>query len=148
MPAILDDPNKGKVHQHGGDYRDCEDDDDQECGGDDNQEGEGDDDHETDVELERMRKSLETAHEAKYTKAAVGKVMKRPAAESVVNRPSASVIAKRPSRETGVPAQPTFTSRFAAIHYRGCRIYWGGDRRYRVLTEHKKATTFFLECSE
>ena len=86
---------------------------------------------------------MEKAHETKYTKAAVGKKMKKPAAASIVKKPSSSVIAKRPSVETGVPAQPALKSRFAAIHYRGCRIYWGGDRRYRVLTAPKKATTFF-----
>ena len=143
MPSILDAPNQGQVQQHGGDYQECEDDDDQEGEGDDDREGEGDDDNEIDVELERMRKSLETARETKYKQAAVGKVMKMPAAGSVIKRPSASVIAERPSWETGLPAQPKLKSRFAAIHYRGCRIYWGGDRRYRVQTDPKKATSNF-----
>ena len=38
---------------------------------------------------------------------------------------------------------PIMRTRFAVLQYKHSRIYWGGDRKYRVLTENKKATTNF-----
>ena len=100
-----------------------------------------DDDEAVEAKLATMRKHLETAHKADYTKAAVGKKMKRPAAP-VIKRPAAPVI-KRPAMAPGKPKQPPLKSRFAAIRYNGCGIYWGGDRRYRVLTTPNTATKNF-----
>ena len=83
---------------------------------------------------------------AEYSKAAVGKMMKRPAAAPVIKRPASvitPVIKKPASVITATPIQPKLKTRFQAIHYLGTRIYWGGDQRYRVLTAHKKATKDF-----
>ena len=68
MKAILDDPDRTYVHQHSDDTRESE--------GDDYQESELDDAH-LEAELGKMRKDLETAHGAEYTKAAVGKTRKK-----------------------------------------------------------------------
>ena len=84
---------------------------------------------------------MEGARDSRYTKAAAGREMKRPA--SVLKRPSSSEVIKRPAGAAVAPAQPRLKSRFEAIYYNGARIYWGGDNRYRVLTNHKKATKNF-----
>ena len=93
-----------------------------------------------------MRKELEAAHGSKYTKAAVGKAMKKPAA-SIID-PKAKPVIKRPAMATGTPKQPPLRERFVAIHYNGCRIYHGGTRMYRVLTVSKKATKNFTWKTE
>ena len=89
-----------------------------------------------------MRKHLEGAHGSKHTKATVGKLMKKPGAASIAKRPAASVLT-RPASASDCPKQPKLQSRFDAITYKGCKIDWGGDRRYRVLTKPKTATTNF-----
>ena len=95
-----------------------------------------------DVQLAEMRKHLEGAHGSKHTKATVGKLMKKPGAASIAKRPAASVL-KRPASASDRPKQPKLQSRFDAINYQGCKIYWGGDRRYRVLTKPKTGTANF-----
>ena len=118
---------------------------------DDHPEKDDDDDDEDDEEkiereLKEMRTALEKAHGSKYTKATVGKTMKKPAA-SIID-PKAKPVIKRPAMAHLAPKQPPLRKRFEAIHYNGCRIYWGGDRQYRVLTVHKKATKNFTWQSE
>ena len=92
----------------------------------------------TDDEIARMREKIEGARGDEHSKAALAKRMKKPAV-SLIKRPVASIV-KRPACAAGGPAQPALKSRFDAIGYKGCRIYWGGDRVYRVLTAPKTAT--------
>ena len=95
-----------------------------------------------DEKLANMRKALEGAHGSTYTKAAIGKMMKRPGAASILKRPTASVL-KKPSHGSDIPRQPKLKNRFDPIKYMGCKIYWGGERKYRVLTAPKKGTKNF-----
>ena len=67
---------------------------------------------------------------------------KKPAA-AVIKRPAAAIIKRPAADDDGPPAQPPLKSRFKALSYKGCKIYWGGDRLYRVLTAHKAATINF-----
>ena len=94
-----------------------------------------------DAELADIRKKLEGVRGDEHSKAAVARRMKKPAA-AVINKSAASIV-KRPACEAGAPAQPALKSRFKAIKYKGCSIYWGGDRLYRVLTLPKAATINF-----
>ena len=139
LKAIKDDPDREGAHVGGegaiGSPRD-----DRQTEGDDqlNDDGkhdEADDDQSEDVDalLEQMRAKLAGARGAEYSKAAVGKMMKRPAAAPVIKRPAlviTPVIKKPASVITATPIQPKLKTRFQAIHYLGTRIYWGGDQRY------------------
>ena len=102
----------------------------------------GHEEGDVDAELLGMRKKLEGIRGDEYSKAAVGRRMKKPAA-AVIIRPAAAIIKRPAAGEDGTPAQPPLKSRFAAIKYKGCSIYWGGDRLYRVLTAPKAATINF-----
>ena len=77
----------------------------------------------------------------------LAKSSKKPVAASITKRPAAAVI-KRPASASDCPKQPRLKSRFAAITYKGCKIYWGGDRRYRVLTKPETATANFTWQTE
>ena len=154
LKAIKDDPDRERADGEGGgegaigsprDDRQTKGDDQL---NDDGKHDEADDDQSEDVDalLERMRAKLAGARGGEYSKAAVGKRMKRPAAAPVIKRPASvitPVIKKPASVITATPIQPKLKIRFQAIHYLGTRIYWGGDQRYRVLTAHKKATKDF-----
>ena len=115
----------------------------------------GEDEVDVDTEIANMRKKLESARKSEHTKAAVGKMMRKPAAAPIDKRPAATIdkrpagsVIKRPGSASDGPDQPELGSRFDAIVYKGCKIYWGGDRRYRVLTQPKTATTNFSWQSE
>ena len=70
--------------------------------------------------------------------------MKKPGAdESIIKKPSAESILKKPAAPPGKPVQPALESRFEKIVYTGCKIYWGGDRLYRVLSKAGAATKNF-----
>ena len=101
--------------------------------------GEGD----VEDELLAMRKKIAGIKGDAYSKAAVSRRMNKKPAAAVIKRPAAAIIKRPAADDDGPPAQPPLKSRFKALSYKGCKIYWGGDRLYRVLTAHKAATINF-----
>ena len=105
------------------------------------------DDHEfigsddPDAELAALRDYLmHHAQKGKFSKAAaesiIDKITEPEQPEPMLKRPLATSVAD----DSELPDQPPLKTRFAAIHYKSCRIYWGGDRTYRVLYKPTAAT--------
>ena len=97
-----------------------------------------------DAELDSLRDYLmHHAQKGKFSKAAVdaiiAKIKEPEQPEPMFTRPLATIVAD----DSELPDQPPLKTRFAAIKYKGCRIYWGGDRTYQVLYKQTTATKRF-----
>ena len=79
------------------------------------------------------------AQNGNISNAAVDAIIEEPESEPMATRPIATIV----EDDSTLPDQPPLKTRFPAIKYKGCRIYWGGERTYRVLYSPKSATRNF-----
>ena len=104
------------------------------------------DDHEDtqvdvdDDDIEAMRNYLMQAMQnGTRSNAAVDAIIEEPESEPMATMPIATSVAD----DSVLPDQQPLKTRFPVIKYKGCRIYWGGERTYRVLYNLKSTTRNF-----
>ena len=90
-----------------------------------------------DADIEAMRNYLmEAMQNGNRSSAAGDEIIEEPESEPMVARPITTIV----EDDSALPDQPPLKTRFAAIKYKGCNFYWGGERRYRVLYKPNSAT--------